>query len=79
MFDRDRYDILDLLARVVRDYQLVCHTYCLMTNHYHLVVGTPDARLSAAMKVLNGEYARRFDVRPSDRSPVPKQVRVGAH
>ncbi len=63
MFDRDRYDILDLLARVVRDYQLVCHTYCLMTNHYHLVLGTPDARLSAAMKVLNGEYARRFDVR----------------
>jgi REP element-mobilizing transposase RayT len=63
MFDRDRHDILDLLARVVRDYELVCLSYCLMTNHYHLVVGTPHARLSMAMKVLNGEYAKRFDVR----------------
>ena len=36
-----------------------------MTNHYHLVVGTPDGRLSRAMKALNGTYARQFDVRHS--------------
>ena len=65
VFDRDRYDFLDLLDRTVRTYELVCHAYCLMSNHYHLVVGTPDARLSMAMKALNGGYARRFDVRHS--------------
>ena len=63
VFDQDRYDILERIARVVDEYELVCHTYCLMTNHYHLVVGTPDARLSKAMKALNGGYARRFDAR----------------
>jgi REP-associated tyrosine transposase len=65
IFDRDRLDFLDLLSRVVEDYELVCHAYCLMTNHYHLVLETRDARLSNAMKALNGTYARRFDVRHS--------------
>ena len=62
-FDRDRHAILELLSRTVRDYDLVCHSYCLMTNHYHLVLETPDARLSRAMKVLNGTYAMQFDMR----------------
>jgi putative transposase len=42
-------------------YQLPCLAYCLMNNHYHLVVLTPDARLSMAMKELNGGYSKRFN------------------
>jgi REP element-mobilizing transposase RayT len=63
VFDRDRQDFLDLLSHVVGRYELACHSYCLMTNHYHLVLGTPTSQLSTAMKVLNGTYAARFDRR----------------
>ena len=61
--DSDRTDFLDCLARVVRVYELSCLGYCLMPNHYHLVVRTPDARLSDAMRALNGRYALRFNRR----------------
>ena len=40
---------------------LLCHAYCLMENHYHLIVETPRANLDAAMKRLNGTYAMRFN------------------
>ena len=36
----------------------VCHAYCLMTNHYHLVVETPDGNLSKGMRQLNGMYTQ---------------------
>ena len=41
----------------------VVHTWCLMTNHYHLVVETPDGNLSAGMRQLNGVYTLRFNRR----------------
>jgi putative transposase len=62
-FDSDRIDFLECLDRVVRRYELTCLSYCLMPNHYHLVVETPDGRLSNAMKALNGRYALRFNRR----------------
>jgi REP element-mobilizing transposase RayT len=34
-----------------------------MTNHYHLVIESPDGRVSAAVQYLNGTYARRFNRR----------------
>jgi REP element-mobilizing transposase RayT len=40
---------------------LLCHAYCLMPNHYHLLVETPRANLDAAMQRLNGTYAMRFN------------------
>ena len=61
--DSDRIDFLDCLSRVVERHHLSCLGYCLMTNHYHLVVQTPDDRLSKAMKELNGRYALRFNRR----------------
>jgi putative transposase len=63
--DSDRVDFLACLERVVRQHELVCLAYCLMPNHYHLVVETPDARLSDAMKALNGRYSLRFNRRYS--------------
>jgi putative transposase len=59
--DEDRELFLDQLEQTMERYQLPCLAYCLMTNHYHLVVRTPDARLSLAMKELNGGYSKRFN------------------
>lgn len=38
----------------------VCHAYCEMTNHYHVVIETPNANLSKGMRQLNGVYTQRF-------------------
>ena len=62
-FDSDRIDFLGCLERVVGRHELTCLAYCLMPNHFHLVVETPDGSLSQAMKALNGRYALRFNLR----------------
>jgi len=62
-FDSDRVDFLGCLERVVLRHGLACFAYCLMPNHFHLVIETPDGRLSEAMKALNGRYALRFNRR----------------
>jgi REP element-mobilizing transposase RayT len=51
--DDDREAFLELLGKVVVRYNWVCHAYCLMDNHYHLLIETPDANLSAGMRQLN--------------------------
>jgi putative transposase len=61
--DGDRIDFLRCLTRVVERHELHCFAYCLMTNHYHLLVRAPKAGLSNAMKELNGRYATRFNRR----------------
>ena len=38
-----------------------CHAYCLMSNHFHLLIETPDANLSRGMHHLNGVYTQRFN------------------
>ena len=62
-FDSDRVDFLMCLDRIVRRHELRCLAYCLMPNHYHLVLETPAGGLSAAMKALNGRYALRYNRR----------------
>jgi REP element-mobilizing transposase RayT len=61
--DIDRRRFLELLADVVDRFGLICLGYCLMENHYHLVIETPEANLSAGMHRLNGLYAQRFNRR----------------
>lgn len=39
----------------------VCHAYRLMTNHYHLLIETPDANLCKGVRQLNGVYAQRYN------------------
>ncbi|BAU48576.1 toxin RelE [Sulfurifustis variabilis] len=56
--DDDRSKFLSVLAEVVDRFNWVCHAYCLMTNHYHLVVETPDGNLSKGMRQLNGMYTQ---------------------
>jgi REP-associated tyrosine transposase len=60
-FDADRLAFLERLAAVVERYELACVAYCLMGNHYHLLVQTPDERVSNALRELNGGYARHFN------------------
>jgi REP element-mobilizing transposase RayT len=58
---RDRVVFLGLLDHVVHRYRWRCHSYCLMGNHFHLVVDTPEANLSEGMRYLKGEYAQWFN------------------
>ncbi len=56
--DHDREEFLKILSKVVERYGWLCHAYCLMTNHYHLLIETPDANLSQGMRQLNGIYTQ---------------------
>jgi REP element-mobilizing transposase RayT len=62
VFPGDRAYFLDLLATVVRTYCWRLHAYCLMGNHFHLAVETPDANLSDGMQYLKGRYAQWFNM-----------------
>jgi REP element-mobilizing transposase RayT len=61
--DEDRQQFLKILERVVSRFHLLLHAYCLMDNHFHLVVETPEANLSKAMRQLNGVYTQAFNRR----------------
>jgi putative transposase len=61
--DLDRSAFIHRLRRTVTKFEWRCHAYCLMTNHYHLVVETTIARLSAGMQRLNGNHAQQFNAR----------------
>ncbi|TML72000.1 MAG: addiction module toxin RelE [Actinobacteria bacterium] len=53
----DRQYFLQLVGRVVERCGWMVHAYCLMTNHYHLVVATPAANISTGMQRVNSMYA----------------------
>lgn len=59
--DYDRKDFLKILGIAVARFHWLVYAYCLMDNHYHIVVETPDANLSRGMRQLNGEYAQLFN------------------
>ena len=61
--DEDRGRFLDVLSMVVERFQWFCHAYCLMENHYHLLIETPQGNLSSGMRELNGVYTQGFNQR----------------
>src|SRR5438874_2291483 len=61
--DVDVERFLAILAEVAARYGWRVHAYCLMTNHYHLLVETPEANLSAGFHRLNFLYAQWFNRR----------------
>ena len=63
--DEDRNAFFAVLAECIARFGWICHAYCLMDNHYHLLIETPDANLSAGMRQLNGIYTQRFNRRHS--------------
>lgn len=56
--DGDRETWIAILGEVCTRFNWVCHAYCQMTNHYHLLIETPDANLSKGMRQLNGVYTQ---------------------
>ncbi len=61
--DADRGSFLDILARTCTKTQWQVHAYCLMRNHFHLVVETPQPNLVAGMRWYLGTYTMRFNRR----------------
>jgi len=59
----DRKVFLDTLVQVNDRFHWICHAYCLMDNHYHLVIETPAGNLSRGMRQLNGVYTQTFNRR----------------
>jgi REP element-mobilizing transposase RayT len=56
-----RLDSWGFLSQVVEHYDWICHAYCLMMNHYHLLIETPEVNLSKGMRQLNGVYTQAFN------------------
>jgi REP element-mobilizing transposase RayT len=59
----DREMFLDIFSQVNERYNWICHAYCLMNNHYHLIIETPDGNLSVGMRQLGGVYTQAFNKR----------------
>lgn len=59
--DDDREAFLALLGEVCGRFTWTVYAYCLMTNHYHLLLETAEPTLSRGMRQLNGVYTQRFN------------------
>lgn len=59
----DRSDFLHLLGDVCHRFHWKVYAYCLMMNHYHLLLVTPEGNLSKGMRHLNGVYTQHFNRR----------------
>jgi REP element-mobilizing transposase RayT len=59
--DVDRYKWLELFSQVCQRFNWKCYAYCLMSNHYHIVVETVEGNLSKGMRQLNGVYTQHFN------------------
>jgi putative transposase len=57
----DRHVFLSILSETIKNRGWVCHSYCLMTNHYHLLIETPIPNLSLGMQTINTLYAQHVN------------------
>jgi len=71
--DGDREEWLAVLGEACQRFNWMAHAYCQMTNHYHVLVETPDGNLSRGMRQLNGVYTQRFN-----RAKLTNQVYLGS-
>lgn len=68
--DADKLLFLSILQRVRTKYSIDIFAYCLMNNHYHLLVRTPLANISPAMCLLNGYYAKKYNLKMGTTGPL---------
>jgi REP element-mobilizing transposase RayT len=61
--DDDRRLFIELLGREVDQQRWLCYAWCLMNNHYHLLIETPEGNLVSGMRRLNQKYTQRFNRR----------------
>lgn len=59
----DYQSFLTVFSEVIKRYNWIVYAYCLMPNHYHILIETPDANLSSGMRQLNGVYTQKFNFR----------------
>ena len=60
---RDREKFLEYLESATQRYDAVIHVYCLMDNHYHILLETPSGNLPQIMRHINGAYTTYFNVK----------------
>jgi REP element-mobilizing transposase RayT len=61
--DEDRRTFVDLLGKEIFQQHWLCYAYCLMDNHYHVLIETPEPNLVRGMRRLNGVYTQSFNRR----------------
>lgn len=60
--EKEDYDFfIEQLSNLSKNFNITIHNYCLMNNHYHLLIETRDKNLSKFMRQLNGIYAIYFN------------------
>jgi len=60
---RDREKFLEYLESATERYHAVIHAYCMMDNHYHILLETPSGNLSQIMRHINGAYTTYFNIK----------------
>lgn len=59
--EEDNRIFLAALGEALKRFHTLCHGYCLMGNHYHLILETVEGNLSRVMRYLNGTYTQLFN------------------
>jgi putative transposase len=59
--DSDKSYFLELFGDIIKRYHWLCHSYCLMDNHYHLIIETPEGNLARGMRQINGIYTQKHN------------------
>jgi REP element-mobilizing transposase RayT len=52
---------MELIENMLENFNITLHAYCLMTNHYHLLLETKEENISEAIQYLNGTYSMYFN------------------
>lgn len=61
--DQDNHKFLELLGKTIEHFHWICHAFCLMVNHYHMMIETPEANLSRGMHHLNTSFCQAHNKR----------------
>jgi len=61
--DSDRIEFFYYLQNAVKKHNIICHAYCLMGNHFHLLLETPEGNISDAMRDLLSNYSMKLNER----------------
>jgi putative transposase len=68
--EKDWVKFLVFQARVIKQFSWVCHAFCLMGNHYHILLETPHPNLARGMKILNQLYSQFYNFKYQRCGPV---------
>lgn len=68
--DKDKEWFLKYLEKSHNKYKSICHAYCLMDNHYHMIIQTPRANLTKVMHYVNASYAMYYNKKNNRAGPL---------